>query len=113
MTQAPEPSRLDRIESILLELATASVRHDNEFSRLSHSLESLDAKIRDNADHIDRVTSTLDAKISANTEHLDRVNSSLDAKISANAEQIAHLTASIAELRNVVSDYIQGRSSVN
>jgi hypothetical protein len=29
----------------------------------------------------------------------------------ANQEAIAHLTASILDLRNVVSDYIQGRSN--
>lgn len=34
-------SRLDRVEALMLELATASVRHDNEFSRVNQTLDRL------------------------------------------------------------------------
>ncbi|WP_448564439.1 hypothetical protein [Trichothermofontia sp.] len=74
-------SRLDRIEALMLELATASVRHDNEFSRLNAAL--------------DRISE----QQAANTR-----------QIALNQENIQVLTASIQELRNLVADYIQARS---
>jgi hypothetical protein len=88
VTQTSDPSRLDRIEAIMLDLAAASVRHDNAIAR--HDQE------------FSRVHATLDrvAEEQRNT----------NAKIDANAEQIAHLTAGLAELRNLASDDIQGRS---
>ncbi|MCY7391559.1 MAG: hypothetical protein LH647_08710 [Leptolyngbyaceae cyanobacterium CAN_BIN12] len=82
MTQSNENgSRLDRIESIMLELATASMRHDNEFSRINGVLERNSQQIE------------------ANTRQ-GRLNQ----------ESIHTLTASIQDLRNLVADYIQGRS---
>ncbi len=81
-------SRLDRIESIMLELATASVRHDNEFSRINTTLEKINEQQAANA-----------RQIEANTRQ-GRLNQ----------ESIHTLTASIQDLRNLVADYIQGRS---
>ncbi len=88
MTQSNENgSRLDRIESIMLELATASVRHDNEFSRINTTLEKINEQQAANAQQIE-----------ANTRQ-GRLNQ----------ESIHTLTASIQDLRNLVADYIQGR----
>ena len=81
-------SRLDRIESIMLELATASVRHDNEFSRINTTLEKINEQQAANA-----------RQIEANTRQ-GRLNQ----------ESIHTLTASIQDLRNLVADQIQGRS---
>lgn len=50
MPQA-ENSRLDRIEAIMLDLASASVRRDNEFSRVNALLESNAALLQDLATH--------------------------------------------------------------
>ncbi len=89
MTQSNENgSRLDRIESIMLELATASVRHDNEFSRINATLERINEQQAANAQQIE--ASTRQGQL--------------------NQESIHTLTASIQDLRNVVADYIQGRS---
>lgn len=65
----------------MLELATASVRHDNEFSRINATLERINEQQ------------------AANTRqgHL-------------NQESIHTLTASIQDLRNLLLDSIQGRS---
>jgi 5,10-methylenetetrahydrofolate reductase len=90
MTQTNDPpSRLDRIEALMLEMATASMRHDNEFSRINATLGTMGTRLDQVTERIDQVT----------------------AQQAANQEAIAHLTASILDLRNVVSDYIQGRSN--
>ena len=78
-------SRLDRIESIMLGLATASVRHDNEFSRINTTLEKINEQQAANA-----------RQIEANTRQ-GRLNQ----------ESIHTLTASIQDLHNFVADYIQ------
>ncbi|MGI0486331.1 hypothetical protein ACN4EK_12895 [Pantanalinema rosaneae CENA516] len=88
-------SRLDRIEALMLELATASVRHDNEFSRINANLDRISAQQTVNAQQIEANT----RQIEAHTHQIE-----------ANREQIATLTASIQELRNMVADYIQSRS---
>ncbi|MEX0271641.1 hypothetical protein AB3R30_21195 [Leptolyngbyaceae cyanobacterium UHCC 1019] len=96
MTQNHENgSRLDRIESIILELATASVRHDNEFSRINKTLERINEQQAANARQIEANT----RQIEANTRQGE-----------LNQESIHTLTASIQDLRNLVADYIQGRS---
>ncbi|PZV09155.1 MAG: hypothetical protein DCF22_18915 [Leptolyngbya sp.] len=57
MTQSNENgSRLDRIESIMLDLATASIRHDNEFSRINNSLERINEQQAANARQIEANT---------------------------------------------------------
>jgi glutaminase len=82
MTQGNESgSRLDRIEAIMFELASASVRHDNEFSR-----------------------------INAQQEANNRAIAQLAAEQQLSRQDINSLTASIQELRNLVADYIQGRN---
>jgi len=89
MSNPPENgSRLDRIEALMLELATASVRHDNEFSRLNAALDRISEQQAANTHQIE-----------ANTR-----------QIALNQESIQVLTASIQELRNLVADYIQARS---
>ena len=89
MTQTNESSsRLDRIEAMMLELATASVRHDNEFSRINATLDKISKQQAANTQQIE-----------ANTR-----------QCALNQESIQTLTASIQELRNLVADYIEGRS---
>jgi uncharacterized coiled-coil protein SlyX len=51
---------------------------------------------------IDRINETLD--------RVARLNEETSHKAALNQEAIANLNASIQELRNIVSDYIQGRS---
>jgi hypothetical protein len=99
MTQNHEngSSRLDRIEAIMLELATASVRHDNEFSRINAVLDRIDEQQALNARQIE-ANSRL---IEANTR-----------QGALNQESIQNLTTSIQELRNVVADYMEGRSQL-
>ena len=74
-------SRLDRLEAIMLDLAAATVRHDNEFSRINATL--------------DRISQQQEANTHA---------------IALNREDIGELKASIQDLRNLVADYIQGRN---
>jgi hypothetical protein len=78
-------SRLDRIEAIMLELAATSVRHDNEFSRINATFTQIATQQRESAIHYEQ-------------------------RFSQNEEAIATLTASIQDLRNLVADYIRGRS---
>lgn len=93
MTQSNENgSRLDRIEALMLELATASVRHDNEFSRINQTLDRVAEQQRE-----------------ADARYEQRFGN-LTAQIEVNREQISTLTASIHELRNMVADYIQARA---
>jgi hypothetical protein len=93
MTQANENgSRLDRIEAIMLELATASIRHDNAINR--HDEE------------FGRV-------INRHDEEFSRIHAALESLTAGqefNRQSIATLTASIQDLRNMVADYIQARS---
>jgi predicted S18 family serine protease len=79
----------------MLELATASVRHDNEFSRINTTLERLE--------HIAEQQQT------AIAQH-DRTLSRIEAQQELNTQAIAHLTANLLELRTLVANYIQGRS---
>ncbi|UZQ53402.1 hypothetical protein OOK60_12925 [Trichothermofontia sichuanensis B231] len=88
-------SRLDRIEALMLELATASIRHDNEFSRLNAVLNQISEQQAANA-----------RQIEANTRQIE-INTRQQA---LNQEDIRVLTASIQGLRNLVADYIQARS---
>jgi len=74
-------SRLDRIEAIMFDLATASIRHDNAINR--HDEE------------FSRINSILE-RMAAGQE--------------LNRQDINTLTASIQDLRNLVADYIQGHS---
>ena len=97
MTQTNDPpSRLDRIEALMLEMATASMRHDNEFSRINATLSTMGTRLDQVTDRMDEIGIRLDQ---------------VTEQQAANQEAIAHLTASILDLRNVVSDYIQGRSN--
>ncbi|MDX2241390.1 MAG: hypothetical protein NW224_11960 [Leptolyngbyaceae cyanobacterium bins.302] len=84
MTQSNENgngSRLERLEAIMLDLASATVRHDNEFSRINQTLE--------------RINEQQEANSRA---------------IALNREDINILTASIQDLRNTVADYIESRN---
>ncbi|HEY9648410.1 MAG TPA: hypothetical protein V6C88_18675 [Chroococcidiopsis sp.] len=113
------PSRLDRIEALMLEIATASVRHDNEFSRINATLQTMGTRLDQVTERIDQVTERIDQvteRIDRVTERIDQVTERIDQvtiQQAANQEAIAHLTASILDLRNVVSDYIQRRSDVD
>lgn len=95
MTQSNEngSNRLDRLEAIMFDLATATVRHDNAISR--HDEE------------FSRINQTLDRL----AEQQRQADERYERRSSQNEEAIATLTASIQELRNLVADYIQGRSN--
>ncbi len=95
-------SRLDRIEAMMLELATASVRHDNELSRINAALDRISEQQAANARQIEANA----RQIEANTRQIE-ANTRQGA---LNQQNIQILTASIQELRNLVADYIQGRS---
>jgi hypothetical protein len=101
MTQSNENgngSRLDRIEALMLEMATASVRHDNAISR--HDEE------------FSRINATIERNQEANRQSITALQNTvagLAAGQQLNQQAIANLTASIQELRNLVADYIQGR----
>jgi 1,6-anhydro-N-acetylmuramate kinase len=111
MTQSNENGndRLDRIEAIILELATASVRHDNEFSRINaqqeantRAIASLTAGQELNRQAI--------ASLTAGQELNRQAIANLTAEQQLSRQDINSLTASILELRNLVADYIEGRS---
>lgn len=60
MSQSSENgSRLDRIETIMLELATASVRHDNEISRINAKIEANTEQIALNREDIAVLTARI------------------------------------------------------
>lgn len=80
-------NRLDRIEAIMLDLAAASVRHDNEFSRINITFE----------------------RIAAQQEANRQAIAALTAEQQLSRQDINTLTASIQDLRNLVADYIQAR----
>jgi hypothetical protein len=74
-------NRLDRIEAIMLDLATASVRHDNAISR--HDTE------------FSRIQQTLNQ---------------VAQQQALNTQDIRELRAGILDLRNLIADYIQSRN---
>jgi hypothetical protein len=76
----------------MVELATASVRHDNAISRHDEEFSRINQAIADFQE--------------ANRQAI----ANLTAGQQLNQQAISNLTASIQELRNLVADYIQGRS---
>lgn len=81
MTSHPENgSRLDRIEAILLNLAGASVRHDNEFNRINAILDR-------NAQQIEALTHRSEAN-SQQIEALTHRIEALTRRSEANSQQI-------------------------
>lgn len=94
----------------LTQIATAHqqaiTRHEQEMAEIrailrqsaiqhAQQMESITAQINSNS-----------AQISSNSAQIDRIS----AQQALNQQAIAELTASITELRNLVSDYLQGRS---
>lgn len=103
MTQSNENgSRLDRIEAIMLELATASVRHDNAISRHDEEFSRINATL-------ERVAQQQEANNQAIAQNQQAI-AQLTAEQQLSRQDINTLTANIQELRNMVADYIQGRS---
>ncbi|MBF2026781.1 MAG: hypothetical protein IGS48_08445 [Oscillatoriales cyanobacterium C42_A2020_001] len=110
MTQSGEnDSRLDRIEAILLDLAVASVRHDNaisrhdqEFSRISNTLQEL-AEAQKRTEEQQQANAQ---QIAQNQQAIAQ----LTAEQQLSRQDINTLTASIQDLRNLVADYLQRRS---
>jgi predicted nucleic acid-binding Zn-ribbon protein len=97
MTQPNENgSRLDRLEAIMLDLATASVRHDNEFSRINAALE--------------RITQQQEANNQAIAQNQQAI-AQLTVEQHLSRQDINALTASIQELRNLVADYSFGQNA--
>ena len=129
-TNHDSSSRLERIEALMLELATASVRHDNEFSRINGMLDRLTIGQEQNRQMIadlataqeqmrQRVADLLAAQeqerqaIAALTAKQDlnqEAIAALTAKQDLNQEAIATLTASIQELRNLTADHLRGHA---
>jgi chromosome segregation ATPase len=125
-------NRLDRIETILLELATASVRHANEFSRIHSALERLEQVAEQQQTTIaqhEQTLSRIEAQQELNIQMMDRIEAQQELNIQAiarieaqqeinqqqialNRENINTLTTSIQELRNLVANYIQSCSQI-
>jgi len=138
MTQSNENgSRLDRIEVILLELTGASIRHDNEFSRINASLDRVAKQQETNTQAIaqnqqviaqnqqaiaqnQRAITQNQQAIAQNQQAITQIRQAiaqnqraiaqLTAEQQLSRQDINILTASIQDLRNLVADYIQGRS---
>jgi chromosome segregation ATPase len=92
ITQSNETSnRLDRIEAIILELATTSVRHDNTLERLEHLAEQQQQQIGSLRQRFEDIADQQEANAQ---------------QIALNREDINTLTASIQKLCNLVADYI-------
>lgn len=96
MTQASDPTRLDRLEALadttLLAIRELSHRH-NELS-----------------DRQDRTQSQLD-ELRQQAADSARRQEAIDRQIAANSEQIALNTAGLVELRNIVADFIRAQQS--
>jgi len=117
MTQSNENgSRLDRIETIMLELATASVRHDNAISRHDEEFSRINAQQEANIHAIANLTAEQQLgrqdinSLTASIQELRNHQEATTAGQEFNRQSIATLTASIQELRNLLADYLQGRN---
>lgn len=90
----------------LTQLAAAQqmivTRHDREITSISTTLVNTNATLANANDTLDR--------IAAQQEAAESRQAVMEQQAALNQEAIATLTASIQELRNVVADYIQGRS---
>lgn len=91
MTQSNQNgSRLDRIEAIMFDLATASVRHDNAMTRHDNAMTRHD-------EEFSRINQTLDRLAEQQRESAIHY----EQRFSQNEQSIGILTASIQELRNL------------
>lgn len=110
MTQDNENgSRLNRIEALMLELATASVRHDNESSHINATLDRLAERQDRIAEQQEQNNRTI-ARLAEQQEQNNRAIAQLTAEQQLGRQDINTLTANIEDLRNLVADYLQGRS---
>lgn len=110
-------SRLDRIEAIMLDLAAASVRHDNTFSRHDEDFNRINRTLQKIAE-AQKQTHALqqaNAQQIEQNQHAIAQNQQAIAQLTAeqqlSRQDINTLTASIQDLRNLVADYIESRSS--
>ena len=91
MTQANETnSRIARLEALMLEIAASNLRHARQ-SRY-------------------RKGRTNDRQDESITQH-EREMAEIRAMQRLDQEQLAELTAGLIELRNLVTDYLRGRSN--
>lgn len=90
--------RLTQIESMLHQLATAALRHDNEFSRWSQRMERIEATVADNAQAIAGISQAL----GQTRERLDQIAEQQQ----ANTQQIAANTEGITDLRLLLRDFL-------
>lgn len=110
-------SRLDRLEAIMLDLAAASVRHDNEFSRINATLAQIAEQQQESAIRLTQIAEQQQQSANRHTQHeeaiarIDERLESITAQQGQNTQNIGNLTASIQELRNMLADYIEGRSN--
>jgi phage shock protein A len=84
-------SRLDRIESLLLQLAESSVRHDNEFSRWEQRMDRA-------AERMDRIEATVDG----NAQAIAQMQQSHDQLIHESLEWFGQVFTRIDEMQSEV-----------
>lgn len=104
MTQTSDPSRLDRLEALTLEIAAANLRHDRDIDQNSTAIARHDEWLIQQAQAIARHEQW-------QAEH-EAAMQRIEAQQELNQQAIAQFTAGLAELRILVSDYIQGRSQI-
>jgi chromosome segregation ATPase len=111
MTQANDPSRLDRLEALMLEIAASNLRHDRDIDRVD---ERITQHEQWQVQHEQRIAEheewqrQHEASMQRHEERMERIETQQELNIQA----IAQFTAGLVELRVLVSDYIQGRSQI-
>ncbi|MEB3212577.1 MAG: hypothetical protein VKL39_14550 [Leptolyngbyaceae bacterium] len=110
----PSPSiesnmTLDELTQLVTARQMILTRHDREMAGMNANLAKANESIARANESIASANATLD-RVAAETEASMRRHAEMDRKAALNQEAIANLNASIQELRNIVSDYIQGRS---
>jgi archaellum component FlaC len=90
---------------------TAITRHDLEMADIRTTLNTVGQRLDKTSERLDKISERLDSV----SHKLDRVADQQEAnarQAAFNQEAIANLTAGILDLRNIVSDYLQGRSQL-
>ncbi|MDX2215258.1 MAG: hypothetical protein SFY66_18485 [Oculatellaceae cyanobacterium bins.114] len=140
MTQTSDTnSRIARLEALMLEIAASNLRHERTNDNQSEALATLSEGVarheqriaeheewqrqqeaaiaRHNewqAAHERRITeheewqAEQEAATQRHTERMERI----EAQQEVNMQAIAQLTAGLVELRNLVTDYLKGRSNL-
>ena len=113
MTQThDQPSRLDRIEALTLELAAANLRHDRTIDSNTTTIARHDEWLTQQAQAISR-HEQWQAEHEAAMQRHETTMQRIEAQQELNQQAIAQFTAGLVELRTLVSDYLQGRSQIS